>query len=649
MGVPGLNRWLRQRIPGSSEPPRNHRGLYQNVNSLSFDANPLIYAAVNKIFGADAPSVYKELEYGARIKLVLKEITDHITRLLKKFVISDSLVIAFDGPPPYSKIIQQRARRYARMSEGGTGFNTAQISPGTQFMRDLDVHMREFLKTHKSELPPHVIYSSHRVNGEAEHKIFDFYRSYQVTGKNNHIIYGNDADLGVIALKAPLNNIYIVSEFREDDLRFINCNNVARGLKSLLSSEHAIDDFLVLLTVVGNDFLPPVPEFTTLTFSFPEKSDESGGGGAGASFNEAPFDKILDVYRKGKEQFGTLVRNGELNMEGIRTFFRLLFERENEFLEPTIVSQIGTEWMDAVGKERGYRYNLKTKRVEDIDAQVFKALWYELDMRLRKEDEYLVPLDHYEEDANTSINERVQAYFTCLNWIYHYYTKGTDAVNAHTYYPYNYAPVLEDLADIKYDDDRSYLDTSQEVPNVVFQLLCILPPTAKDFLPTEVRYLFQDDSMISDMIPKRVEKENPLASNSSDHRDVVILPVMDFGRVREAFEEILWTRPRIDLFIEDTNLIFNDELRRQSVHLREEIVRKSRREEPGTAEVERKRPEGTEKGTERGRGRGMERGRGRGGAFRGRGRGGVSERSPPITLGRGKDRMGGARGFVFDE
>lgn len=140
------------------------------------------------------------------------------------------LFLAIDGVAPRAKMNQQRSRRFrtARMAEqqelearqrgewkefgAGTDdekrFDSNTITPGTDFMCRLNDHLQYYIQRQMDEDPLwrqlKVIYSSHLMPGEGEHKIMDYIRyarsksEYDV--RTRHCLYGLDADLIMLGM-----------------------------------------------------------------------------------------------------------------------------------------------------------------------------------------------------------------------------------------------------------------------------------------------------------------------------------------------------------------------------------------------------------------------------------------------------------------
>jgi 5'-3' exonuclease len=168
--------------------------------------------------------------------------------LLEKTVHARHVYIAFDGLVPYSKIIQQRYRRFRKQEP--QAFDKHQISPGTPFMRELE-HTLKFMF-------PNAIISGTDEPGEGEHKIFTWLRSLPQQDRQKICIYGLDADLVLIAMaQSSLGDIWILREREDEGYSTFTIS----GLKSVLPID--ADTFVEMSVLCfGNDFMPALAMFS---------------------------------------------------------------------------------------------------------------------------------------------------------------------------------------------------------------------------------------------------------------------------------------------------------------------------------------------------------------------------------------------------
>ena len=106
------------------------------------------------------------------------------------------------------------------------------------------------------------------VRGEGEHKIFEFIRQgllqSEDTGAN--VIYGLDADLVMLSSLSQIKWLYLCRESLTD---IINIDALKVGIIEDLSLKGlnamdpiiAIQDFVIMLYLIGNDFLPHMVAF----------------------------------------------------------------------------------------------------------------------------------------------------------------------------------------------------------------------------------------------------------------------------------------------------------------------------------------------------------------------------------------------------
>jgi 5'-3' exonuclease len=204
------------------------------------------------------------------------------------------------------------------LSQEQVDFKSNSISPGTQFMIELNTHIQFFIQRKMHEdfewRKLRVVFSGGSVPGEGEQKIVDYIRSKGplMGPRDMHCIYGNDSDLILLGLKLHLPNLFVLKEpnvFVDKDRRtnhaakrfevsqsleviYVNVLREYLYLEFLdkdfqkqfrekfkgewagftsdveknrnrANMERFIDDFVFLTHFVGNDFLPPVYGFST--------------------------------------------------------------------------------------------------------------------------------------------------------------------------------------------------------------------------------------------------------------------------------------------------------------------------------------------------------------------------------------------------
>ncbi len=609
MAVPKFYRWLY----------RNHKHVFgtrrpKRVSSLWMDLNSLIHQAAGKFFGyaEGVTDEYRENIAGKTIyelqQLVFTEITDQITAIVELLDVEEMLYIAVDGVAPLAKISQQRQRRYETASKRkpkGVQFDSNAITPGTPFMHELDNHIEAWIKKKRETLPNTVIYSSYRSPGEGEHKIMDYIRSNsnQLNYPGEHIIYGQDADLAMLSLLLPLENLQLM-KIDGEYTNYISVDAMREAIKEELLQPTAINDFIVLMFFIGNDFLPRQSSFDDI---------------------ELGIDRLFEVYLKvnkpltDKNGISWLVYSEII--DGLAAVEKSLLEELSKikFEYPSVILQSSIEQVTTVGRGKAItKPSLNYNRYHD--------LWYEneFDGRNRQLTVFLEKLTGYEVNLN-KINDMINAYLTGVSWIYLYYTQGINYVNINYMYEYFHAPLFSDLSKINYSEISERLgeyeyDDLALAFEIVEQMVSVIPPASKKILPAQLLPLYQLSSPILDLLPNRFEKE--ISNAHKDDKFIIYIPFISHDRIIAATASLNLT----DDFLENY------------------LVKEDYIASPRTTK---RQPRQTESTGSRSRARGRgEYTRGRGGYTRGRGgytRGG-GEPTRGYTRGRGEPTRGYTRG-----
>jgi len=252
------------------------------------------------------------------------------------------LYIAMDGLVPYAKIVQQRYRRF-RIAEGNPVFDRNQISPGTPYMKELDVAVRARF--------PQVIMSSTDLPGEGEHKLFEWLKTLPATERSNTVIYGLDADL--ILLSLAQERLCSLSLLRENQ----NFQSKAEGYSTLNISDLARklpmnpQQYVALCVLCfGNDFMPPVGMF---------------------SLRENGHDRAIECYRQAGEP-------DLLTAGGRQAFLQTAQTQEMKFYTERVRTRdkpAEKAIFSADGRHFEARYNLHILDGTTNIAQVVGAFW----------------------------------------------------------------------------------------------------------------------------------------------------------------------------------------------------------------------------------------------------------------------------------
>ncbi|KAK8884345.1 5'-3' exoribonuclease 1 [Tritrichomonas musculus] len=513
MGVPGFYRWLVQRYPlvrrcldDVSRP---------KINNLYIDFNCIVYNALRLV---DTSKSFEDL---------FDEICRYLDLLVQIIQPQTVLFIAVDGPAPFAKCAQQRSRRFvaARDSKGGS-FDTTSISVGTEFMEDLNQCLIKMIQNKKKEdevwKKPQIIYSSHRVPGEGEHKFFDYIRSQikinqSSTMKLTHCVYSPDADLIFLGLQTKIPNFYILREWdswigphenvgngkinklraTSSDFELISLAIVREFMeidyRGIPDVNRTIDDFAAFCFLIGNDFIP----------HFPNVSIQNGR-----------FEGIIEAYQKAIMSKNIyLIEDGKINKAVLK-----------DLLIEIVLGMSGAK-----------------KPKKGLNIQVDPEAASQKYLQEKYPNEYQENPQKLEEDLSFAVLDS-------FDWVFEYYTKGCPSWT--WCFPYYYAPPLHTISKYclkhqsKFSKDPSVPHPEQQPdlvenrpPYPLEQLLCILPPQSSKLLPESVAALMFEPSPIASFYPQKFEID--LNGRNYEHEGVVLIPFVNISLVREEVSKVV--------------------------------------------------------------------------------------------------------------
>ncbi len=568
MGIPGLyGKYLAKIDPRRQSILR--RSLPSKISSVSFDLNGTIHKARAQVFEpADKDPLFRKALADAGEDQLHLEIQVATGNLILEIVNSlnphDVLILAVDGPAPLAKLQQQKARRERsaqHLSEASL-FDTNAITPGTDFMRKMDSYLVRFIAQNRDKLPHKVIYSSHLVPGEGEHKIMDLIRQGELSNTEGaHIIIGLDADLIMLSLLAPLENIFLVRDTITD---VIDIEAFKGHLKEANpKSRDPIDDFVVVAFLLGNDFLPKQPAMEELaeTIELLMTTTRKIGGNL----------TLYNTDSQRREINWTAV--GKLIAQLGAQEARLLFEaskRPNKY--PSRHNEAATsngKFLPGQYRESWYHGCLGTKGSPDAVRDILEIV---KDYKPSKMDLKLFPASASTKISRLSpvtqdrIAEMSESYLKTMAWIYLYYREGTAKINQEWFYPFYYTPLLADVNLVTSTLPENFDFSGYEAFDGMFkftalhQLVAVLPLKSKSLLPIELQPLMSPDSMLRDMYPaKFVEeldgKDRDPHGRDDSHKATAFVPLIDHNRIVDAMTQVQFRLDRMKLWLPAETII----------------------------------------------------------------------------------------------
>ena len=405
-----------------------------------------------------------------------------------------TLHISFDGVAPFAKMDQQRTRRYKSHFlsansvntvniEGKEPWNTAAITPGTQFMNKLSKRIKEaFANKEKVLKINNIIVSGSDKPGEGEHKMFEHLRNLGPT-TDNVAVYGLDADLIMLSIfhLKYTKNIFIFRETPEffkhmipveaapNEPHFLDIHQLSVSILCEMnvrfSDPYRINDYVFLCFFLGNDFLPHFPAMNIRTHG---------------------ITALLDIYRKiignHKDRYLITPTTNQLNWPNIGLFIKEIAKNEKQLL--------ANEYHVRKKYDR-FTYSEKTPEERD-DILLNAPIIY------RADEKYICPDEPYWEQRYYKVlfepnPPRVDAicrnYYEGLEWVYTYYN--SHCPDWRWKYHYHYPPLFADLCKHVPKPDTALIPPNNNrnpVPPYV-QLSYVLPRSQLGLLPPQIEQL----------------------------------------------------------------------------------------------------------------------------------------------------------------
>ena len=456
------------------------------INSLYLDCNSIIYDSVHHIdFAILTDTATKTI-----IKRVISKIEEYIN-----LIEPDNLIyIAFDGVAPVAKLEQQRIRRYKSWYQNeisnsifkktgqSTDWNTTAITPGTQFMDDLNIGINEYFDNSLLNLDKYkvqnIIVSTSNEVGEGEHKIFEYIRTNSINNDFS-VIYGLDADLIMLSINhLPINkNIYLFRETPEfiksidntlepnetylldipllTEIITLDMNN---GIELTTDQQkNRIYDYIFLCFFLGNDFMP----------HFPAVNIRTGG-----------IDKMINAYKATIGSTNENLTDGKrIYWKNVRKMVEFLAKMEEEYIKTETKLRDKREKFHILSETPEQKY-MKFEAIPTYERELEKYINpYKISWQSRYY-KCLLNVDRTDERCKQiSIN-----YLQGLEWTMKYYTTGCP--DWRWTYQYNYPPLLEDLVKyIPYFDTTFIKENTSCAVSPYTQLCYVLPRQSLHFLP----------------------------------------------------------------------------------------------------------------------------------------------------------------------
>uniref|UniRef100_T1JKJ5 Uncharacterized protein n=1 Tax=Strigamia maritima TaxID=126957 RepID=T1JKJ5_STRMM len=508
--------------------------------------------------------------------------------------------MAVDGVAPRAKMNQQRGRRFRSAREAEEAekralrkgeelpkeerFDSNCITPGTEFMSRLHEHLKFFvstkISTDKSWRGIRIYLSGHETPGEGEHKIMEFIRSEKAKPDYNsntrHCLYGLDADLIMLGLCTHEPHFSLLREEvkfggKTNQKRMVSAQETTfhllhlslmreyldfefASLKGKLSFDYnlekIIDDWVLMEFLVGNDFIPHLPQMHIAHDALPALYSAyiavlptlDGYINEGGYLNLARFETYLKRvaqydYKHFDEHYADLKwfrnksgrkgafvnkRAAESTSEKKRKLinsFALLNNIDDDDFQDDNASD------DCVDNENQILNNrVVTEKLIDLDSpseedddELGGQEIFEMEFRQHKRDYYMNKLE-YTNVTTEVLKDQAECYVRAIQWNLHYYYNGVCSWS--WYYPHHYAPYISDV------EKFSHLTLEFELgtPFLPFQqLLAVLPAASRKLLPVPYQSLMcTENSPLIEYYP--LDFKTDLNGKLQEWEAVVLIP-----------------------------------------------------------------------------------------------------------------------------
>ncbi|KAK6462135.1 Kem1 5 [Scheffersomyces coipomensis] len=362
MGIPKFFRFISERWPMISQLIDENQ--IPEFDNLYLDMNSILHTCTHSNDGS-ITHLSDDQMYASIFQYI-----EHLFEIIKP---NQTFYMAIDGVAPRAKMNQQRARRFrtAYEAEGNLKkaiengeaipkddpFDSNSITPGTEFMAKLTDNLKYFIHKKITEdsnwANITIVLSGHEVPGEGEHKIMEYIRSArsqpEYDPNSRHCIYGLDADLIMLGLVShdphfallreevtfgPKRGSSGSKELNDQKFYLLHLSLLREymeleftDLKDQLTFEYnfdrLLDDFILIMYVIGNDFLPNLPDLF---------------------INKGAFPLLIATFKQTlKQSDGYINENGKINLRRLNIWLHFLAEFELENFEK---QEVDVEWFN---------------------------------------------------------------------------------------------------------------------------------------------------------------------------------------------------------------------------------------------------------------------------------------------------------------
>lgn len=504
MGIFSFFTWLRNTHP-SCFVGGEFSKVSPKIDWLFIDANAILHQCAQRVYNYGQhrrfllPSMPRTVQNDTKVGDLF---IDELERLYFEIDPQKGMYVHVDGVAPFAKITKQRQRRYTSVLSGNT-FDSCLISPGTTFMTHICGMVSKHFCEAVNQVP--VFVSTADDVQEGEHKCLSIIRSSEAMGNEESCcIFSPDADLVMLGLALCKPNIYIARENNGMRVCKLHYVSIASFCTSLQSLQIPPVDFIFMMCLVGNDFLPHIPTLNII---------------------EGGIEKMFDAYKTAFTQHEKPIlckqdKRLVLNKNVLRCFLTLLAQNEENFINDKLNSTSRQFYPCELFNEFAIQKNSLAK----IQFEPYKTAYYKQTMARK-----LQGSTPQQSHLARNIKNMCKQYWTMLMWVMHYYIFGV--TNWRMTYKYHYAPFLGDL--VNHIKIKKKLIAKQTEPfPTKLQLMCICPP--ESFAALEL-----DNTLIKRApyyFPSASKIKIDLAGKYNSFEGVPLVPFIDAQKIHSLYK-----------------------------------------------------------------------------------------------------------------
>lgn len=541
MGVPQLFGWLFRKYKNIVSV-----SIDKKIDILYFDFNGLIYHCYADLM-REKYDALKDAPLRRRQEVLIEEILKYTKSIICTTVKPKIAYLSIDGVVPMAKMHQQRLRRYKSpyLKEWENDIkkrygiykeellDTNQITPGTDFMRLLNESLQTAIDTKYFGDVQMFLSDSEKI-GEGEHKIVADIREKALKDQNI-CIYGLDADLILLSLTIPNNNVFLLRENVHIDASFANpllyvsipilADSVYHEIMKEMSvksleKQRIIRDYVFLSFLLGNDFLHCLPSLSIMNngIDFVIKLYANSYAKCKNYLLSTVSDSVRINNGFLKSMFDGLSKSEDSNL-------KFLAQRKKVPNPPNFDDHYSEEKWKWDRVPHNPRFE-KCFSVIDYKNPNWKKQYYNI----------FFDFDCMKPQNNVCLDAICKNYFDGILFTAKYYFDG--AISWYWYNPYPVAPFVSDLYDYLQrmeTKDINMLPIPTGPPfSSTEQLMMVLPKKSASLLPK--KFADEMEGRLAMYYPDEFEwiAEEKMMLYSIEPK----LPLLDIDRIRAVIREI---------------------------------------------------------------------------------------------------------------